>query len=128
MKVLLDTHLLLWAAASPERLSPPTRALLDDPTHELAFSSAGLWEVTIKARLRREDFRIDPALLLRGLLAHGDREIPVAAAHAPTLSALPAIHRDPFDRISIAQARVEGLTLLTTDTMVASSSAPVQLA
>jgi PIN domain nuclease of toxin-antitoxin system len=119
---------LLWAAAAPERLSPQTRALLNEPAHELAFSSASLWEVTIKAGLGRADFRIDSDLLLRGLLAHGYREVPVAAVHALTLSALPAIHRDPFDRILIAQARVEGLTLLTTDTTVARYGAPVRLA
>ncbi len=128
MTFLLDTHLLLWAAAAPERLSPQTRSLLDEPAHELAFSAASMWEVTSKAGLGRDDFRVDASMLLRGLLAHGYREVPVTAGHALALSALPPLHRDPFDRILIAQARVEGFTLLTTDATVARYGAPVRLA
>lgn len=66
MKFLLDTHLLLWAAGEPEKLSPEARALIENPGHTLVFSAASLWEIVIKAGLGYEDFQIDPHLLRRG--------------------------------------------------------------
>jgi PIN domain nuclease of toxin-antitoxin system len=118
VNVLLDTHLLLWAAGQPEKLSVVARELLEDPENALLFSAASLWEVAIKAGLGRADFRVDPRLLRRGLLDNGYGEIPVRSEHAVALDNLPLIHKDPFDRILVAQAQVEGIVLVTSDDLV----------
>ncbi len=120
MKLLLDTHLLLWAAGQPERLPKAARRLLDDPKNELLFSAASLWEVAIKSTLGREDFRVDPRLLRRGLLDNGYQELAVTSQHAVSIDSLPLLHKDPFDRLLLAQALSEGITLLTTDAILAS--------
>ncbi len=127
MKLLLDTHLLLWAAGQPDRLSAGARALLDDPVNALAFSAASLWEVAIKRGLGREDFRADVRLLRRGLADNGYDEVPITSRHAVAIDGLPPIHKDPFDRILVAQAMVEGITLLTADPVVARYPGPVRL-
>lgn len=119
MNLLLDTHLLLLAASEPQRLSAKARALLLDPSNQLVFSSASLWEITIKNGLERSDFSVDPRRLWRMLLVNGYREISVTSEHAVAVNDLPPLHKDPFDRILVAQARIEGLTLLTADKMVA---------
>src|SRR3990172_5632618 len=126
MKLLLDTHLLLWAAGQPERLSSAARTLIADAQNELLFSSASIWEVSIKRGLGRADFRVDPRLLRRGLLDNGYGEVPIASEHAASLDSLPPIHKDPFDRILVAKAMVEGITLLTTDPLVAQYPGPVR--
>jgi PIN domain nuclease of toxin-antitoxin system len=126
MKFLLDTHLLLWAAGNPDRLPAAPRRLLDDLQNELIFSSASLWEVAIKHGLGRGDFRVDPRLLRRGLLDNGYGELPITSEHAVALNSLPSIHQDPFDRILMAQSMVEGITLLTTDPLVAQYPAPIR--
>ena len=127
MKLLLDTHLLLWAAGDPDQLSTTARSLLDDLQNELIFSAASLWEVAIKHGLGRADFQVDARLLRRGLLDNGYTELPITSAHAVEISTLPSIHKDPFDRILIAQSIAEGITLLTADPVVAKYPAPVQL-
>jgi PIN domain nuclease of toxin-antitoxin system len=127
VKLLLDTHLLLWAVLQPVRLSPVARSLLSDPSNELLFSSASIWEVTIKQGRGREDFQVDARLLRRGLLDNGYIELPITGLHALAVGGLPALHKDPFDRILIAQAIVEGITLLTSDPMVGQYPAPVRL-
>ncbi len=119
MNLLLDTHLLLWAASEPKRLSARARTLLLDPANHLVFSSASLWEISIKNGLDRADFNVDPRRLWRMLLVSGYRELPVTSEHAVAVNELPSLHKDPFDRILVAQARVEGLTLLTVDKAVA---------
>lgn len=126
MKYLLDTHLLLWAAAEPGRLAKKTRALLEDPDNVLMFSAASLWEVAIKAGLGRPDFTVEPAVLRRGLLDNGYVELPVDSEHAVATGTLPPIHRDPFDRLLVAQAQVEGITLLTSDPVVAQYPGPIR--
>jgi len=123
VKLLLDTLLLLWAAGQPERLSVAARALLDDPANELLFSAASLWEIAIKRGLGRDDFRVEPRLLRRGLLDNGYIELPITSEH--TVTTLPPIHKDPFDRILVAQALAEGVTLLTTDALVAQYPGPI---
>lgn len=125
MNLLLDTHLLLWAAGAPERLSKKARGLLLDPSNQLMFSSASLWEIGIKRSLGRSDFVVDARRLWRLLLVHGYKEIAVGSEHAIIASELPAHHKDPFDRILVAQARVEGVTLLTADKQVAKYGQPV---
>ena len=127
MRVLLDTHVLLWAAGVPERLTREARELIENPGTELVFSAVSLWEVAIKHGLGREDFRVDPRLLRRGLLENGYTELPVAGLHAVALDSLPRMHEDPFDRMLVAQAQVEGITLLTADPTVAGYPGPIRL-
>ena len=126
MKLLLDTHLLLWAAGQPTRLSDGARKLIEADENELVFSTASLWEVVIKRGLGRDDFRVDPRLLRRGLLDNGYSELPIGSEHVVAIDTLPPLHKDPFDRVLIAQALVEGITLLTHDPMVARYPAPVR--
>ncbi|HEV2300685.1 MAG TPA: type II toxin-antitoxin system VapC family toxin [Stellaceae bacterium] len=128
MRLLIDTHLLLWAAGQSARLSPQARRLIEDPENELLFSAASLWEIAIKARLGRPDFRADATQLRRGLLNNGYRELAITGEHAVAVSGLPAIHKDPFDRLLIAQTMVEGITLLTSDAVMAQYPAAVQQA
>ena len=127
MKLLLDTHLLLWAAGDPDQLSPETIDLLSNPHHELLFSAASLWEITIKCGLGRKDFRVDPRLFHRGLLDHGYLELPIESSHAVAIANLPPLHKDPFDRMLVAQAITEGFTLLTADQLVAQYPGPIRL-
>lgn len=126
MKLLLDTQLLLWAAAEPKRLKIATRRLLQDPRHALVFSAASVWEVAIKTSLGRKDFVVDPRVFRRGLLDNGYEELAISGAHAAAVLDLPPLHRDPFDRLLVAQAQVEGITLLTADTIVAKYPGPIR--
>jgi len=127
MKLLLDTHLLLWAAGNPDRLSDAARSLIENPENELLFSAASLWEVAIKRGLGRSDLQADPRLLRRGLLDNGYNELPILSDHVVAIESLPLIHKDPFDRLLVAQATVEGITLLTSDAVVAQYPGPVQM-
>lgn len=127
MKLLLDTHLLLWAAGNSTRLPALAHELLAAPENDLLFSAASLWEVAIKAGLGRSDFCVDPRLLRRGLLEAGYQELPVDGQHAVAIASLPSIHRDPFDRLLVAQSIVEGITLLTSDSLVAQYPGPIRL-
>ncbi|HLG89416.1 MAG TPA: type II toxin-antitoxin system VapC family toxin [Alphaproteobacteria bacterium] len=127
MKLLLDTHLLLWAAGEPKRLSKKARALIANTDTDLLFSPASLWEIAIKRGLGRDDFQVEPRLLRRGLLDNGYDELPITSEHAVAIGDLPPIHRDPFDRMLVAQAIVEGITLLTADPLVGRYPAPVRL-
>ncbi|HLX29664.1 MAG TPA: type II toxin-antitoxin system VapC family toxin [Casimicrobiaceae bacterium] len=126
MRVLLDTHLLLWAAGDSRRLSADARGLIGDSANELIFSAASLWEIVIKRALGRSDFRVDPGVLRRGMIENGYVELPIAGAHTLAVETMPPIHTDPFDRILVAQATVEGITLLTSDAIVARYPGPVR--
>ena len=126
MKLLLDTHLLLWVAGLPDRLSAQASMLINAPDSELFFSAASLWEIAIKRSLGRDDFLVDPRLLRRGLLDNGYSELPIGSEHAIAIDNLPPIHKDPFDRMLVAQAMVEGITLLTSDMTVAQYPGPVR--
>lgn len=126
MKLLLDTQLLLWAAGEPERLPPVARRLLEGSANELLFSAASLWEVAIKSSLGRDDFRVAPRLLRQGLLDHGYFELPVTSQHAVDIDRLPPLHKDPFDRLLLAQAVSEGITLVTADPVLAGYPGPVR--
>lgn len=126
MKFLLDTQILLWAAGQPERLSGSARKQLSNPGNELLFSAASLWEIAIKRALGRKDFRVEPRLLRRGLLDNGYTELPITSAHAVGIDALPPLHNDPFNRLLLAQALVEGITLLTGDPQLARYPGPVR--
>ncbi len=126
MKLLLDTHLLLWAAGGPDRLSADARALISEAESELIFSAASLWEIAIKSGLGRDDFQVDARLLRRGLLDNDYDELPIRSEHVVAIGSLPPIHKDPFDRILVAQAMVEGITLLTSDPLVARYPGPMK--
>jgi len=126
MKLLLDTHLLLWASGNPEKLSKEAHALLSDQDNELLFSAASIWEIVIKSGLARDDFKVDARVLRRGLFDNGYAELPINSEHTIGVSALPHIHKDPFDRILVAQANAEGITLLTSDALVAQYSGPIR--
>ncbi|MDP3507963.1 MAG: type II toxin-antitoxin system VapC family toxin [Candidatus Melainabacteria bacterium] len=126
MKILLDTHLLLLVAGSPKRLSKEARTIVEDPLNEPLFSAASLWEIAIKQGLERSDFQVDARVLRRSLLDNGYQELAINSAHAVSIAGLPPLHKDPFDRIIITQATVEGITLLTTDALVAQYPGPIQ--
>lgn len=126
MKLLLDTHLLLWAASEPKRIPKSARILIEDPENEVMFSAASLWEITIKRSLGRRDFRVDPRVLRRALLDNGYTELPITSEHVIQIEQLPPKHKDPFDRVLVAQAVVEGITLLTNDEKLAAYPGPVR--
>ncbi|MGX9938102.1 type II toxin-antitoxin system VapC family toxin [Advenella kashmirensis] len=126
MKLLLDTHLLLWSAGNPSQLSRQAVDLIKDMDNELFFSAASLWEIAIKHSLGRDDFLVDARLLRRGLFENGYKELPITGEHAVAIGSLPLLHKDPFDRILIAQATVEGFTLLTADVIVAQYPGPIK--
>lgn len=127
MRLLLDTQILLRAAEGRDRLPREALRLIEDPETEPVYSAASLWEVAIRNGLGRADFQVDPRLLRRGLLEHGYTELPVTGAHAAAVDLLPPIHKDPFDRLLVAQAQIEALTLLTMDEVVARYPGPIQL-
>lgn len=127
MKLLLDTHLVIWATTESSRLSPIARSLMGDPANELLFSPVNLWEVAIKRALGRRDFQFDSRILRRTMLQNDYQELPITSDHAVAIDQLPDIHKDPFDRLLIAQSMVEGILLLTSDPTVAKYPAPVKL-
>jgi PIN domain nuclease of toxin-antitoxin system len=124
--LLLDTQILLWAANEPDRLPRSARTLLTNPDNALLFSAASLWEIAIKNTLGRDDFRVEPRILRRGRLESGYAELPITSEHAMNTESLPRLHKDPFDRILLAQAITEGVTLLTSDVQVARYGGPVR--
>lgn len=126
MKLLLDTHLLLRAAFSPNELSVKALLLLEDPLNELMFSAASIWEITIKRGLGHSDFQVDSRVLRRGLLDNGYQELPITSEHTVSIDSLPLLHKDPFDRILVAQSMVEGVILLTSDAFVAQYPGSIQ--
>ncbi len=128
MPFLLDTQVLLWAAQDSPRLSDRSRAILTDPDEDIAFSAASIWEIVIKSGLGRGDFMVDPSQLREAAIRAGLGEIAIRSPHVLGVTALPPRHRDPFDRLLLAQAQVEGRQLLTADTEVLAYGPPaVQL-
>jgi len=126
LKLLLDTHLLIWTAIQPARLPKAAVAIMGDPGNDLVFSAASIWEVAIKRQLRRPGFNVDPVLLRRGLLDTAYTELAVTGVHGLGMASLFLLHRDPFDRILIAQAAAEGMLLLTSDAMIARYPGPIR--
>jgi PIN domain nuclease of toxin-antitoxin system len=127
VKLLVDTHLLIWAAAAPEKLSATARALIEDRDNEIAFSAVSIWEIAIKYALQRPEFNVDPHLVRRGCLDNAMNELPLTSEHAIVTASLPTIHKDPFDRLLVAQAMAEGVTLLTADVTIARYRGPIRL-
>jgi PIN domain nuclease of toxin-antitoxin system len=115
MRILLDTHVLIWALIDPQRLAATTRRLLEDPENEILFSSASIWEIAIKISLGRADFQVEPSEIIDAAIASGFTELPVRAHAALQVSSLPPHHRDPFDRLLIAQAMTEPALFYTAD-------------
>lgn len=123
MKILLDTHMLLWAAAGT--LPPDAETLIGNEDNTLYFSPASIWEIGIKKSLGREDFKVDAEVLRRGLLDNQYLELPITSQHALTINDLPPIHKDPFDRMLLAQAKTEGFSLVTSDSILRKYPGPV---
>ena len=126
MKFLLDTHLAIWSHFAQKRLSAQARSLMEDRQNLLVFSTASLWEIAIKRGLGKKGFQFDPRILRRSMLDDGYEELPVLGQHAVEVDSLPPIHKDPFDRILIAQAKVEGTILLTADPVIAQYPGPIK--
>ena len=126
MQLLLDTHLLLWAVVEPERLDVALVGMLEDPLNTPVFSVVSLWELVIKRGLDRPEFQIEPSLLRQVLVEAGWRELVVEARHMLAVAQLPALHRDPFDRLLLAQAQADGLLLITADQQLAQYPGPVR--
>ncbi|KNY22921.1 twitching motility protein PilT [Methylobacterium sp. ARG-1] len=108
-------------------MTSAARRLIGDPANTLVFSAASLWEIAIKSGLGRDDFRVDAKRLRTGLRDNGYVELFVTGAHAAVVAGLPPLHRDPFDRLLIAQARIEGLELVTADRIVAHYGGSIRL-
>lgn len=123
MKLLLDTHMLLWAAAGT--LPGKAESLVVDADNTLYFSSASIWEIGIKKSLGRNDFRVDPEVLRRGLVDNQYNELCITSLHALAVNDLPMVHKDPFDRMLLAQAKSEGILLLTADVALRDYPGPV---
>lgn len=128
MKLLLDTHLLLWTAAEASKVPKKVRSLILENENDLFFSAASIWEIAIKSQLGRADFDVDTHILRRGLIDNGYLELTINAEHALAVLALPPLHKDPFDRMLVAQATVEGFVLLTSDDQVAAYPGPIRKA
>ena len=126
MNLLLDTRILLWAAGHEKMASREADALVNDRSNSLSFSVASIREILIKRALNRPDFRTEASVLRAGLLANEYRELPIEGRHCPALSVLPQLHRDPFDRMLIAQAMSEGMLLVTTDQKIAAYDGPIR--
>lgn len=125
MNLLLDTHLLVWTATRSDRLSVTAREHINNPANALWFSAVSIWEIGIKRRLERPDFQIDPERLRDRLLHNLYGEIDLTSDHGIAVQSLPPLHRDPFDRVLIAQAVCEDLTLLTADQDIARYPGPI---
>ena len=123
MKLLLDTNILLLAAA--DMLPPAAEEYVLNEQNELFYSSASIWEIVIKRGLNRPDFNADPHLLNTALIENGYIHLPISAEHTLYTGTLPMIHKDPYDRILVAQSIAEGISLLTTDEIIADYPAPV---
>jgi PIN domain nuclease of toxin-antitoxin system len=126
MRFLLDTHLIIWVAIDDSRLRSAARAVLNDPTNEFLFSVSSIWEIAIKSALRRADFLYDAREIRRQFIANGYEELPILGHHVVAVDSLSPIHKDPFDRILIAQSMVEGITLLTADPVIAQYPGPIK--
>lgn len=126
MNFLLDTQLVVWVPAGDVRISRAARHLLNDTSNQFFFSVVSLWEIGIKRSIGKLDPKVDPRSIRRQLLENGYQELPVLGQHAVTVELLPWIHKDPFDRLLIAQATVEGITLLTADATLARYPGPIR--
>lgn len=120
MRYLLDTHAFLWWILADPRISPRAAAIIQDHANEIWFSAASAWEIAIKAQLGRITFEDDLVECIpRQVVANGFKHLPIQAKHALQVARLPPLHRDPFDRMLVAQALVEQMVLLSADQAIA---------
>ena len=124
-RLLLDTHLLLWAALFPERLPEKAGRLMGDAANTLYFSTVSILEISIKLSRPRKDLEIDVQEWRAGMLDNGYQELVINSLHAMDVRNLPDVHKDPFDRLLLAQAMREDLTLVTADALLASYPGPI---
>ena len=115
MNYLLDTHVLLWTLVDPDKVPGTMRRLIEDAGNRISFSAASIWEIAIKHSLGKDDFPVEPATIWKAARETGLEELAVTAEHSVGVDALPWLHRDPFDRLVVAQARAEGMKLLSLD-------------
>lgn len=127
MRILIDTHILLWSQIDSKRLAPQTRDILEDPAQTILFSAVSIWEIAIKARIRRSGFNADPKAVLSEARVMGLQELSVTSDVALRVADLPLHHADPFDRLLIAQALELPARLLTADKRLAPYSELVML-
>jgi PIN domain nuclease of toxin-antitoxin system len=125
MRLLIDTHLLLWTAAMPRRISTRALSLMTDPANVLIFSVASIWEIAIKTARGKPDFDVDTRELRERLLNVGYEELPVSGEHAIGVGSVNTVHNDPFDRLLIAQAISENASLVTSDGLIARYPGPI---
>ncbi len=126
MKLLLDTHVLLWVLGAPRRLPKAVRDDLADPDNDVFFSAINIWEIAIKSGQGRARFANDAALIAQEARDAGFVELPVSARHAVAVQDMPALHGDPFDRLLIAQALCEPAFLVTADVQIARYAVPLR--
>jgi len=122
MRLLLDTHILLWSLADPRRLPESAREAIETGDNEILFSAASIWEIAIKAQLLRAEFGVDTATIISAARETRFTELAIGAEHAAAVSALPPHHKDPFDRLLMAQAFTEPARLVTADKALAAYS------
>jgi PIN domain nuclease of toxin-antitoxin system len=126
LKLLLDTHVWLWMQVSPDRMQPEARARIADGNNEILLSAASGWEIAIKYSLGRLPLPEDPVSYVPSRMSRsGTRGLPVQHAHALAVAGLPRLHRDPFDRVLVAQALIEKATLVTADAQLAQYDVPL---
>jgi PIN domain nuclease of toxin-antitoxin system len=126
MRFLLDTHFVVWVPIDSPRISTQARSILMDQENQFVFSVSSIWEIAIKKALGRPDFPHDPREMRRRLIDNGYEELTIKSQHVVLVDSIPLIHKDPFDRILIAQALVEGITLLTADPVIAKYPGPIR--
>jgi PIN domain nuclease of toxin-antitoxin system len=126
VRFLLDTHFVLWSQGETRRVPAAASAAINDPDNQPIYSVVTLWEIAIKNARVRADFRVDARRLRTQLGLLSWEELPVTGAHALAVGDLPPLHKDPFDRLLIAQAKVEGIAFMTADARLAAYGYPVQ--
>jgi PIN domain nuclease of toxin-antitoxin system len=127
MRLLVDTHVLLWAIAEPRKLPEPARARLEAPENDVLFSAASIWELAIKLQIGRLTLPVDLEAIMEAARRMGFAELPISAAHATGVRHLPIYHRDPFGRLLVSQAIHEPAHLLTTDRILGQYSNLVEV-
>ncbi|MEN3150520.1 type II toxin-antitoxin system VapC family toxin [Neorhizobium sp. IRAMC:178] len=126
MRILLDSHLLVWLVGASDRLPLAAREIIENPDHDIFFSSASIWELSIKYSSGKIGLELPPRMLYQVLIESNFNELAVTASHALEIDSLPQIHKDPFDRILIAQSMSEGMLLLTSDEAIAKYGGPIR--
>lgn len=125
MIYLVDTHVLIWLAVDSPRLGNVARAILADPDNQIFFSAISIFEIAVKERLSKPGFDVEASAIRRMMIENDFAELVVTGAHAAHVATLPLVHRDPFDRLLVAQAMIEGFTLMTADEHIGQYPGPI---